>query len=110
MPVPDRALIIEGDPEVADEAATNLRDLGLLATGSTEPGWMPGMETCADQCLPWPFGGRELAARVKALLRRAHAEQDAAAVGSSPGRIVIGDLKTVRGVGYRFTDLSELTA
>lgn len=49
-----------------------------------------GLETGADDYLPKPFNPRELVARLRAILRRAHPEEGENAL---PEKIVVGDIE-----------------
>jgi len=50
-----------------------------------------GLEIGADDYLPKPFNPRELAARIRAILRRANASSSSVQNGSTP--IIVGDLE-----------------
>ena len=55
--------------------------LMMLTARSEEADRVAGLEIGADEYVTKPFSVRELSARVKALLRRVHADRDAAAEG-----------------------------
>jgi DNA-binding response OmpR family regulator len=63
----------------------------MLTARAEEPDRVRGLELGADDYLSKPFGIRELAARVKALLRRARAARQAA--GGEQGRVVLGGIE-----------------
>jgi DNA-binding response OmpR family regulator len=143
--MPERALIIEDDREIAELVALNLRDLGLaperaadgrsglakalagnwslivldlmlpqldgltvcrriresnpytpilmLTARSEEVDRILGLELGADEYVTKPFSVRELAARVKALLRRVRADREALNGRGPEGRITLGGLE-----------------
>jgi two-component system alkaline phosphatase synthesis response regulator PhoP len=147
MSYPERVLIVEDDPEIAEVVAVNLRDLGLetervadgrtglqkaldgrysllvldlmlprldglaicraireknpfipilmLTAKSEEVDRVLGLELGADEYVTKPFSVRELAARVKALLRRVRTDREALAGSAAQpdgGRIALGAL------------------
>jgi DNA-binding response OmpR family regulator len=59
----------------------------MLSARGEEVDRVVGLELGADDYLPKPFSPRELAARIRAVLRRAHA------VGGGTGTLVVGDLE-----------------
>ena len=61
--------------------------LMMLTARSEEADRVAGLEIGADEYVTKPFSVRELSARVKALLRRVHADRDAAAGRSAGGRL-----------------------
>src|SRR5262249_9602448 len=71
-------------------AESRLPVLMLTARGN-EMDRIIGLEVGADDYLPKPCNPRELAARVRSILRRTNPEQDVAA--RPPERIVAGDLE-----------------
>jgi DNA-binding response OmpR family regulator len=64
----------------------------MLTARSEEVDRILGLELGADEYVTKPFSVRELTARVKALLRRVHADREAAAGGTAQGRIELGEL------------------
>jgi DNA-binding response OmpR family regulator len=69
-----------------------------------------GLEIGADDYLPKPFNPRELAARIRAILRRATSEKPAGQTGA--GTLTVGDIELDAGtrVVWRGGELVELTA
>ncbi|HEU5453576.1 MAG TPA: response regulator transcription factor [Terriglobales bacterium] len=61
----------------------------ILTARGDEVDRIVGLEIGADDYLPKPFNPRELLARVRAILRRAHGEQP----GAGPDRISVGDVQ-----------------
>jgi DNA-binding response OmpR family regulator len=64
----------------------------VLTARSEEVDRVVGLELGADDYVAKPFSVRELVARVKALLRRASAERDAASGSSGKGGVSAGEL------------------
>lgn len=64
----------------------------ILTAKSDEFDKVLGLELGADDYMTKPFSIRELIARVKAILRRMEAIQNADGAGERDGRIVVGDL------------------
>ncbi len=76
-----------------NDAAARLPVLMLTARGD-ELDKVLGLELGADDYLPKPFSSRELAARLRALLRRSHLEATTAATAPGDDRIVrVGDVE-----------------
>ena len=75
------------------DAASKLPVLMLTARGD-ELDKVLGLELGADDYLPKPFSSRELAARLRALLRRAAPETSAETVAANDARLVrVGDVE-----------------
>jgi two-component system response regulator CpxR len=74
------------------DAAARLPVLMLTARGD-ELDKVLGLELGADDYLPKPFSSRELAARLRALLRRSHLEAAPAAVQEKGRLLRVGDIE-----------------
>jgi DNA-binding response OmpR family regulator len=64
----------------------------LLSARGAEIDRVVGLEIGADDYIAKPFSARELAARIKAALRRTRATQPPDAAPAEPGRLRMGDL------------------
>ncbi len=83
----------------------------MLTARGDEVDRIVGLELGADDYLPKPFNPRELAARIRAILRRAPSDSTDRAELSSPERLVVGDIEldTRSRAVYQKDQLVQLT-
>ena len=65
----------------------------MLTARGEEIDRIVGLEIGADDYLPKPFSPRELAARIRAVLRRTKTGREEATTPSQPDRLLVGDLE-----------------
>lgn len=79
---------------VRAEPTTSKLSVVMLTARGDEVDRVLGLEMGADDYLPKPFSSRELAARLRAILRRAPGEADEAAVpAANPDVLNVGDVE-----------------